>query len=304
MRPIRTLLSVSVALVVVLATAVVGTVGSPAVSAVTTVALVGDAACASTDPAYNGGQGQGETCRQAAVSNLVVPSRIARVFMLGDLQYEVGAYDEFLRSYGPSYGRAKAKTLPTCGNHEYGTPSAAGYARYFGRSCGWYTTEVGGARFVMLDTNKPMGVGSAQYTFVRDTLATSRSACVFLVGHHPRYSAGPHGDTPALDAIWDLAVARGVTAMFSGHDHAGMRFAPRDAAGQVTSAALGVTQVVSGGGGRSVYRQAGQPPGLAIDLPKLGVYEMEIGQTSDSVLFRSRWGNVLDRATLPCRRAL
>jgi acid phosphatase type 7 len=297
MSGIRLLLSTAVTAVLVLATA-----GSPpAVSAGTTVALVGDAACATTDRAYAGGQGRGEACRQRSVSDLVVPSRISRLIALGDLQYESGAYDQFVRSYGPSYGRVRSKTLPVCGNHEYETPGAAGYVRYFGRSCRWYTTTVGTAQFVMLDTNQPLGVGSPQYAFVRDTLTATRARCVFLVGHHPRYSAGKHGDDAALDPIWDLGVARGVTAMFSGHDHAAMRYRPRDAAGAVTSAAAGMTQVVSGGGGRNVTAQATRPAGLARYLPKLGVYEMEIGHASVTLRFRSRWGNVLDRTTLHCR---
>jgi hypothetical protein len=287
----------------VTALALVLTAGAetPAVSAGTTVALVGDAACATTDPAYAAGRGHGEVCRQRAVSDLVLGRRISRFIALGDLQYESGAYDQFVRSYGPSFGRVRAKTLPVCGNHEYGTAGAAGYVRYFGRSCRWYTATVGTAQFVMLDTNQPLGVGSPQYTYVRDTLAASRARCVFLVGHHPRYSAGKHGDTASLDAIWDLGVARGVTAMFSGHDHAAMRYRPRDASGAVTSAAAGMTQVVSGGGGRNVTAQATRPASLATYLRKLGVYEMEIGAASVTLVFRSRWGNVLDRATLPCR---
>ena len=36
-----------------------------------------------------------------------------------------------LASYGPSWGRLKSITRPVAGNHEYGTPGAAGYFDYF-----------------------------------------------------------------------------------------------------------------------------------------------------------------------------
>ena len=61
-------------------------------------------------------------CRQVAVSNLIVndPS-IQKYLALGDLQYENGTSTDFLGPYDASYGRVKAKTVPTVGNHEYGT---------------------------------------------------------------------------------------------------------------------------------------------------------------------------------------
>ena len=41
--------------------------------------------------------------------------------------YENGTPDEFARCYEPTWGRHKARTRPAVGNHEYGTPGAAGY---------------------------------------------------------------------------------------------------------------------------------------------------------------------------------
>ena len=55
------------------------------------------------------------------------------VYTLGDNAYESGAPSEFSECYDPSWGRHKARTRPSVGNHEYYTPEAYGYFDYFGR---------------------------------------------------------------------------------------------------------------------------------------------------------------------------
>jgi len=54
------------------------------------------------------------------------------VFAAGDLAYQRGTYEEFVKCYGPTWGRFKARTRPAPGNHEYGS-SANGYFRYWGK---------------------------------------------------------------------------------------------------------------------------------------------------------------------------
>jgi hypothetical protein len=48
------------------------------------------------------------------------------VFTLGDNAYEKGTSAEFANCYNPSWGRHKARTKPSVGNHEYGTANASG----------------------------------------------------------------------------------------------------------------------------------------------------------------------------------
>jgi hypothetical protein len=50
---------------------------------------------------------------------------------LGDTAYANGTPSEFTNCYDPSWGRAKSRSLPTVGDHEYGTPNASGYFNYF-----------------------------------------------------------------------------------------------------------------------------------------------------------------------------
>src|SRR5215212_1126592 len=54
------------------------------------------------------------------------------VLTLGDNVYPSGTADQFRTCYEPSWGRHKARTRPTVGNHEYATPGAQGYLDYFG----------------------------------------------------------------------------------------------------------------------------------------------------------------------------
>ena len=75
------------------------------------------------------------------------------IVVLGDSVYERGSDDEYRRCYAPSWGRHRARTRPAVGNHEYGTPGAAGYFRYFGAAAapprGWYSFDLAGWHVVV-----------------------------------------------------------------------------------------------------------------------------------------------------------
>ena len=102
--------------------------GQPVVPAATKIAAVGDAVCAP------GSAVTATTCHHRAVSDLVVGDPSIQAFLgLGDLQDEVGALSAFQSEYDSSFGRFDSITYPAPGNHEYGTPGAAGYYAYFAR---------------------------------------------------------------------------------------------------------------------------------------------------------------------------
>src|SRR5436309_8347298 len=60
----------------------------------------------------------------------------ATVFANGDLAYENGSDGDFAKTYNATWGRAKARTIPVVGNHEYDTLFAAGYYSYWGPTAG------------------------------------------------------------------------------------------------------------------------------------------------------------------------
>jgi hypothetical protein len=74
------------------------------------------------------------------------------VLLLGDNQYERGAYAAYIELLRPTWGRAKPNLAPAPGNHEYDNdPSSTprGYFRYFGDAVkgpdglGYYSFDVG-----------------------------------------------------------------------------------------------------------------------------------------------------------------
>jgi acid phosphatase type 7 len=118
----------------------------------------------------------------------------AVVATLGDNVYEDGRLDEFERCYAPTWGRAKSRTKPAPGNHEYHTEAAAGYFAYFGRRAGepargWYSYRLGSWHVLVLNSNcehvDGCQRGSAQEGWLRRTLAANRVTCTLAYWHHP-----------------------------------------------------------------------------------------------------------------------
>lgn len=182
------------------------------------------------------------------------------VFTTGDNAYESGTDQEFSDCYHPSWGRHRARTRPAPGNHDYGTPGAAGYFRYFGAAAGdprrgYYSYDLGGWHVVVLNSNcRLMGCGadSAQVRWLRADLETHPAQCTVAYWHHPRFSSGPHGDAPDMAAIWQVLYDAGVDLALTGHDHLYERFAPQDPLARLDPA-RGIRQITVGTGGRSHY---------------------------------------------------
>lgn len=190
---------------------------------------------------------RGDEATAALVARL--PGTVA---VLGDSVYEIGSDDEYRRCYAPSWGRFKGRTRPAVGNHEYGTPGAAGYFRYFGAAAGppgrgYYAYRLGSWQVVVLNTNCAAaggcGVGSPQERWLRGVLASSQAACTVAYGHHPRLSSGFHGPDRTVQPLWDALQDAHVELYLAGHDHHYERFAP----------SRGLRQFVVGTGGRSTY---------------------------------------------------
>jgi 3',5'-cyclic AMP phosphodiesterase CpdA len=84
----------------------------------------------------------------------------------------------------------------------------------------------------------------AQWKWLGEQLAGSRAPFTVCVGHHPVYSNGSHGDTPALvDQLAPLLQQHRVCLYLCGHDHDLQHL---EIEGQATS------HVLSGGGGASI----------------------------------------------------
>jgi hypothetical protein len=191
------------------------------------------------------------------------------VLALGDLAYSSGTASEFANCYDPTWGRHKARTMPSPGNHEYNTPGAAGYYGYFGAAAGdpakgYYSFDLGTWHIVALNSNSscaavPCGAGSVQEQWLRQDLAAHPTSCTLAYWHHPRFSSGAnHGNNSGMQALWQALYDHGADIILNGHEHIYERFAKQSPA-QQSDPTYGIRQFVVGTGGRSHYGLAATP---------------------------------------------
>jgi hypothetical protein len=189
----------------------------------------------------------------AATSSLVDQIAPARVLTLGDHAYPDGTLEEYMGAYEAVWGRHKAKTSPTPGNHDYGTPGARGYFDYFGaRAPGeYYSFELGAWHVISLDSEISVRTGSDQWTWLRADLARHPNRCILAYWHTPRFSSGrQHRLTARFLPFWTLLHAAGADVVLNAHEHNYERFAPQNPTGGADP--NGIRQFVVGTGGASL----------------------------------------------------
>jgi len=185
------------------------------------------------------------------------------VVTLGDNVYDNGTSTEYTNCYGPSWGRHKARTRPSPGNHEYNTTNATGYYGYFGSTAGdptkgYYSYDLGNWHIVVLNSNLSCAViscaaGSPQEQWLRGDLAANTKPCTLAYWHHPRFNSGAsHGNDIDVAPFWDALYEFNADVILNGHEHVYERFAPQTPAA-VADPVRGIRQFTVGTGGRSHY---------------------------------------------------
>lgn len=180
------------------------------------------------------------------------------VITLGDNVYPDGRPSAYHECYDVSWGRHRARTRPAPGNHDYHTPGAAGYFRYFGALAGdsgkgYYSYDVGTWHVISLNSNVPMNPGSHEEQWLRADLAAHPAACLLAYWHHPRFSSGTtHGSTAATQGLWQALYDAGADVVVSAHEHNYERFAPQTPTGERDSE-RGIREFVVGTGGNSHF---------------------------------------------------
>jgi hypothetical protein len=157
------------------------------------------------------------------------------VFVLGDNVYDKGTTSEFANCYGPTWGRHKARTYPSAGNHEYNTSGAAPYYAYFGAAAGnpgegYYSFDLGAWHVIVLNSNIAKTATSPQVQWLKAELAAHQNLCTVAYFHHPLYSStsgsGTGGTTyNSVRPFYDELYAGGVDLVLTGHRHAYERLA-------------------------------------------------------------------------------
>ena len=180
------------------------------------------------------------------------------VITIGDNAYPDGSAADFTRCYAPSWGRHKARTRPTPGDHDYVTPGASGYFDYFGaaagdRGKGYYSYELGEWHIVALNSVIANGPTSEEVRWLRADLAASRKRCILAYFHHPRFfsstSTAPGGGVNDYErTFWDVLYQAGAAIVLNGDQHHYERFAPQTPDG-LLDFATGIREFVVGTGG-------------------------------------------------------
>ena len=248
------------------------------------VAAAGDIACDPASPNYEGGAGNGWACHMRHTSDLLLHPALDAVLALGDTQYEEGELADFEESYHPTWGRVKAITRPAVGNHEYGTPGAAGYYSYYGAaagdpSTGYYSFDLGSWHVVVVNSvcTEVGGchAGSPQELWLREDLAAHPAPCTLAYFHHPLFASGySFGNITRMRAIWDALYAAGADVVLAGHEHTYERFGPQRPDG-TADPQRGLREFVVGTGGKSVTGfDLVQPNSEVRSIDDFGVLQM------------------------------
>jgi acid phosphatase type 7 len=273
-------------------------------------------------------------CHHGQTADLVEELAPDAVAVLGDNQYEHGELDNFNLMYDPTWGRFEAITRPAVGNHEYeGDPerdSAPGYYEYFGDVAGdpaqgYYSWTLGGwMMFVLnsgaIDYTRASGgdpalpddcwpvscaAGSEQERWLRAELeGLPDDSCVLAYWHHPRFSSGYGGvnrDYPETGALLEALYEHGAELVLSGHAHNYERFEPVDPIG-APDAETGVTPIVVGTGGRSLFANPGpqRETSAALDVDAFGLLELTLEPDGWSSRFVTEAGETRDEASGSC----
>lgn len=133
-------------------------------------------------------------------------------------------YHVFIAPYRGRYGPGadRNRFFPALGNHDWETARAAPYLDYFTLPGNerYYEVRWGPVHLFILNSNpgEPDGITSRsrQARWLKERLRATDAPWRLVVMHHPPYSSGLHGSTPALQ--WPFA-EWGATAVLAGHDH-------------------------------------------------------------------------------------
>lgn len=205
------------------------------------------------------------------------------IFLAGDTVYNTGTDDEYSTCFDPVWGRHRARFRPAVGNHEYETPRATGYYRYFGAAAGdpargYYSYNLGAWHVVVLNSNcDEVGgcdAGSPQDLWLTTDLAANPSRCTLAYWHHPRFTSGVHGSDARFVRFSQVLYDAGAELVLVGHDHDYERFAPQDALGRADEA-RGLREFVVGTGGVALrYFNAPAPNSEVRNVDTWGVLRM------------------------------
>jgi tartrate-resistant acid phosphatase type 5 len=241
------------------------------------------------------------------VAELIDSFRPDYVVTTGDNNYPLGEastidqnigqyFSEFIHPYKGNYASSATENrfFPTLGNHDWYSENAAAYLAYFTLPGNerYYDVAWGDVHFFAVDSdpNEPDGVTatSTQANWLRQALAASTQAFNIVAMHHPPFSSGPHGNTEVMQ--WPYA-EWGADLVLAGHDH-----------GYERLEVDGLTYVVSGLGGASIYSYGTGVPGSIVRYnEQYGATLLEVDADELRISFFNVDGQLVDSARILAR---
>jgi len=228
------------------------------------------------------------------------------IFTVGDNAYDSGSAKEFEKCYTPTWGRHKARTRPTLGNHDLKADRGRSYYAYFGDNAGpegrgYYSYDLGSWHIISLNSEDDARAKSPQGRWLQEDLKATPGDCILAYWHSPFFSSGPHGSERRVRDLWRLLYEAGADIVISGHDHDYERFAPQNPKGKADPE-RGIRQFVVGTGGAGVYEFRSTASNSEIrDNSTYGVLKLTLGPG------RYRWefipisaGNFTDSGSGTC----
>ena len=217
----------------------------------------------SDQPAVLVGAGDIADCRTLAgaeATSKLLDKIPGTVMAVGDLAYPDGSKENFA-CYDKTWGRARSRTRPAPGNHEFHAAGATPYFEYFGvlagdDKTGYYSYALGSWHIVVLNSecNGVGGckAGSPQERWLRADLASHPVACTLAYWHKPLFSSGSaHGNDLTMKPLWDALYEANADVVVNGHDHDYERFAPQTPEG-AADPGRGIREFVVGTGGKGL----------------------------------------------------
>jgi len=286
------------ALVATLGAGAVGctSVAPPPSSTTTTSSTSTTTAAAPADAGFLafGDAGTGDATQQGVADEMVrwaTDHRVDALVEAGDDVYDVGDPSRFAATLDTPYAslRASRPLWVALGNHDEQNGFGDQQLRYLGLPDLPYTETLTNVQLLFLDANHP---DSAQAQWLDTRLSEPGPSFRVVVFHQPAYSCALHGSTAAVDQYWvPILEAHRVSLVINGHDHYYERFLSSN----------GVTYVVTGGGGASLYSRrsscSGTPPSQAT-AQRNHFLSVEIRGTTMTLTAVATDGTVLDQATI------
>jgi calcineurin-like phosphoesterase family protein len=238
---------------------------------------------------FGGGDAQQEIARE--MERWAAGHRVDALVTTGDNVYDSGEPERFRAQLDEPY-RELRRGRPlwvTLGNHDVRAGYGAAQLRHLGLPDLPYAKELPGVQLLFVDANRP---DQAQADWLEARLSAPGPRFRVVVFHQPAWSCSNHDSDEDVDRFWVPVFERHrVALVLNGHDHNYQRFVSEQ----------GVTYVVTGGGGKGLYRLDRCPAGTPRRVA--GVFRnhftaVEVRARSLSLTAVAAGGFVLDRAVI------